>query len=40
VPATATTPGAQTRVTREEHIVPLDGLRGLAVLMVMFGHFW
>jgi peptidoglycan/LPS O-acetylase OafA/YrhL len=25
---------------REEHVVPLDGLRGLAVLMVMFGHFW
>ncbi len=28
------------RIPREEHIVPLDGLRGLAVLMVMFGHFW
>ena len=27
-------------VVREEHVVPLDGLRGLAVLMVMFGHFW
>lgn len=26
--------------TREEHVIPLDGLRGLAVLMVMFGHFW
>ena len=24
----------------DPHIVPLDGLRGIAVLMVMFGHFW
>ena len=30
----------QLGFAREDHVVPLDGLRGLAVLMVMFGHFW
>jgi peptidoglycan/LPS O-acetylase OafA/YrhL len=33
-------PPRQLSFAREDHVVPLDGLRGLAVLMVMFGHFW
>ncbi|HUQ47288.1 MAG TPA: acyltransferase [Gemmatimonadaceae bacterium] len=31
---------SESNAGREVHVVPLDGLRGLAVLMVMFGHFW
>ena len=38
--ASSETPPRQSGVAREDHVVPLDGLRGLAVLMVMFGHFW